>query len=581
MKVYVSKIDANGFYGATGMSSCLFYNLNVAASTTSAGQSAISVAGMSFESFLANNVKFRSLSEITTYIINVSEENNTFMDHQILDKDIPVEMVFEKLITTCGHGYAPSEDDMEVAWVMLLQQPQNVLNRLFYKSNLFAFMANNHLEKLMISLLVKMEKPYLDPNDIPEEIEAELNVFWDILREYVFYNHGYIDRIDRLTYLPRKVTAVIDTDSNIIILDPWFKYWRDKVSDIPMRIKHIEEKIVPNVIEYDEYGDAVLVEPFDIIDPDLDFDFENDEIIELKRVMKPDKVLAEDALRFSIINILAYCLGEMVNEAMIDYTKHTGSYRETKKCRLIMKNEFLFKKLLITSAKKNYASIIELQEGKQVDNVLDMKGLSMMKSTLNKTAQDKLKNLLYEDILKDPNISPMKIVRKLRVIERQIYESLKSGEKKFYKPLAIKSMGSYDDPIRISGVKASIVWNALKDPEDETIDLTTRNSIEVVKISLNPKLVEDIKDTYPEVYARANTFFNGQGLNMNPSELKRMQNITAIAIPLDTKVPKWVLEFIDYNTIINDNITNFANILESLGVKMVKGSVNYTNILNF
>ena len=55
-------------------------------------------------------------------------------------------------------------------------------------------------------------------------------------------------------------------------------------------------------------------------------------------------------------------------------------------------------------------------------------------------------------------------------------------------------------------------------------------------------------------------------------------SINAVAIPLELKVPDWLIEFIDYKTIINNNISGFT--FESVGIqRMHKNSVNYTNIL--
>ena len=56
------------------------------------------------------------------------------------------------------------------------------------------------MKKAITYILQKLETPYLDPNSPPEEIKVELESLWDIVREYVFYNYGTIDSIERLKF---------------------------------------------------------------------------------------------------------------------------------------------------------------------------------------------------------------------------------------------------------------------------------------------------------------------------------------------------------------------------------------------
>ena len=110
--------------------------------------------------------------------------------------------------------------------------------------------------------------------------------------------------------------------------------------------------------------------------------------------------------------------------------------------------------------------------------------------------------------------------------------------------------------------------------------MTSRNVIDVVKVEINPNTAEKIKDTYPEVYAN---IIELVGTKDTPSSNSLYReafkgNITGIAIPKDVPVPKWVVEFIDYKAIINDNLCNFP--LESIGLRNLgKDKVNYSNIL--
>ena len=100
-----------------------------------------------------------------------------------------------------------------------------------------------------------------------------------------------------------------------------------------------------------------------------------------------------------------------------------------------MKNEFLFRRLLLTDAKKHYASKQELQEGNVVpeEESLDVKGMeAFTKSTTAKETKDKLKKILYEDILNTPVIDQANIISKIAIVEREIFDSIHKGEKKYY-----------------------------------------------------------------------------------------------------------------------------------------------------
>lgn len=228
----------------------------------------------------------------------------------------------------------------------------------------------------------------------------------------------------------------------------------------------------------------------------------------------------------------------------------------------------------MTQVKKNYASIQEIQEGNVVpyDKQLDIKGIaSMAKSSMAESTRNALKEILLEDILRATKIDQFRIIKHIGVLEKKIIDSIHSGSKEFYKPVTIKSQNTYENPMRIQGVKASVVWNSIK-PDDDglpKINLEERNAIDVAKIDCTKITVEKIKDKYPEVYEKAVKLM---------AEPDFKGSLSAIAIPLDVDVPEWVMELIDYKSIVNNNISGF--VFPSVGIKMTeKKAVNYTNII--
>lgn len=584
----LDKIDANAVYGVLGQSSSIFYNIYVAASITAEGRSLITSVILFFEMFLSNNVKFGSLDEIITYIYNVISEKNTrkYNDNIILDKNISREECFSKIIYTCGDfiggkvRWLPSYEEMDIIWRMLCSLPQEDINRLYYKNNLIAFVDNSSITRAIIYILDKLEAPFMDPNKPPKEIKVEIETLTDLMREYVYYKYPIFDKIDKRDSLIMNVCAISDTDSAIVCLDGWYRYILDKVKDMSFNISTREF----DINEDDDETNST----------EIDYDFIKDEVITRDKKIKLMTVIPQEGLRYSIINIMAHICGTLVNEYMIEYTKNAHSYSDDRKCLIISKNEFLMKRMLLTMGKKHYATKLEIQEGNIIpdtmDESLDIKGLEINKSTLNENVRKELKRILYDDIINCDIIDQVKVIKDLKILEAQIYQSLQSGEKTYYKPASIKSMSAYaeddHDPMRIQGIKASYIWNIVKDPELEAIDLSARNTIDIVKVIINERNVGVIQNKYPEVYDKliqvlrdpkiqnfGKPIDNARGKTIGDGE------ITALAIPIDVKTPKWVMEFIDYTSIINDCMSSFP--IESIGItKMNKSSINYTNIIS-
>ena len=553
----------------------------MAASITAQGRSVISTATMFFESFLANNVKFASLEEVLHFIDCVKSErkDRKFNDSVILDFPVSVDMCFAKIIRTCGDWrkgrikWVPDMEDAKIIYRVLKNSSEEDINRIFYKNNLYAFIDNSVIINAIRYILKLLKEPYLSPNRVPEEIQVELDALQDLMREYIYYPHMYIDRIDRCDNMIKDVCVISDTDSTIVSFDAFYHYVLDRVYMDDISILNTEL-------------DIRTEETYDVPRMERRYNFFTDEVVERESNIKPFILIPQNNLRFSIINIIAYISGNLCNEYIELYTKHNHSWRPERKCLLYLKNEFLFSRALLTPNKKNYATNQELKEGvileQDIKHSLDIKGLPINKSTLNDSAKAALQKILYEDILVTDHIDPALIIEKIAILEKDIEESLRSGEKKYFKPLSIKAYSSYEDPMRIQGIKASLVWNKVRDPQLEAIDLDARNTIGVVKVQIDPSNIDRIRDKYPDVYDRFVELFMDQTFfkpGVNEDCTPKKKEITTLAIPIDVDTPEWVSEFIDYKTIVNDNVGNFP--VESVGIRRLGASnINYSTIMN-
>lgn len=580
------------------MYTSLVYNINVATSVTSQGRALISSQTMFFEMFLANNVKFGSINEVLQFIDNIITERHLrkFNDFDILDKDVSLEDCFTKVILTCGWNWIPTFDEMDIIWRVLSNLDRQDINRIYYKNNLYEFMSNSYMINLIKGALHKLESPMLNSVAVPEEIQSEMKLLSDLLMEYVYYRYQIIDRTGRCSDMIKSVVMISDTDSTIISLDAWYRFVVQLVDG--------EELKIANEYKVDEPQKSKPKEKR------FDYDFINDQIIDAPYLEESDNTLTPNQnVRLSIINMLGYVLDRLVNDYMIQFCKNNHSVKDSndtmfdhelnRKCKIISKNEFLFSRVLMGTVKKSYASIMELQEGNLVpeDKQLDVKGMEVfVKSTKTASTKEALKKILLEDILKAPKIDQLRVIKDIIIFEKRILESVRNGSKEYFKPATIKSQSNYDDPMRIQGIKGAVAWNELRSgTELEAIDLTERNAVDIAKVKIDRLSAESIKDTYPQIYNNIIKFFDlddaigveiKEEVDPKTGKIKKSKkdnriykgSIDAISIPKDTPIPDWLKEFIDYNSIVEDNVKGFP--YESIGIQRLdKSHVSYTNII--
>ena len=613
----LDKIDVNGIYGLIGLYASVLYDPNISPAVTSTGRSLISSAIMCFEGFLGNNVKFGSLNDILTFIDNIRKEycQWKFSDEQIIGirNFISPEECFNKIILNCGYKYIPSTEDLDIVWRIIQGCNAIELNRLFYKNNLYCFMDIPIARELMVNIITKMKRPYIEPADPPKEILDDLNKLRDLLVEYVFYCYQYIDRIMRNKEMIKTISIVSDTDSSFVSLDAWYHYnieylkhydcpilhqsidnykfieaekkredytWKNQ--ETPEWYEGYDKDPVASEIPKDEFGDYLFHQNIiEIVEPDKDYDFYNEDVIEKDRVTNLLKTTPQDNMKFALINIMCYILSTVINLYMIDFTKQSGSYRSDSLCKINMKNEFYMSRILLTTGKKHYASLQILQEGNYLGSgILDVKGIDCLtKSSTSKDTQKALRKILLEDILTAEPIDQLKLIKDIAILEKTIYNDLKSGSKKYYKPVTIKSMDNYDNPIRIQGIKAAMAWNYIKG-DLPGFDLNDRNSLDVIKLHVDKYIIETIKETHPDIYMRMMDIIDSSQTMYEGIPICNIFHGTldSIGLPKDLPVPEWLKPFIDYEQIITDNISGFP--LSSVGIcQFGAKKANYSNVI--
>lgn len=238
----------------------------------------------------------------------------------------------------------------------------------------------------------------------------------------------------------------------------------------------------------------------------------------------------------------------------------------------MMKNEYLFRRMLITDRKKNYASIIEYKEGKPMNNKMDVKGLAIHKSSTNRNASEVFKNILENKILMAKGIPDIiNIVLDVEKFEKEIRRSLDAGESTYLKPASVKDIGAYKDPLTNSGYRGALIWNAIyKDKE-----IIFPDDFFLVKCTLTrEKDLDEIDDKFIRETLREEIF-------NNPENRIASKGVYIFAVPRDEEVPDWIKPFIDKDQIVEDTMKAFLPIMSALGLETIYTGSNDEFISNY
>ena len=199
--------------------------------------------------------------------------------------------------------------------------------------------------------------------------------------------------------------------------------------------------------------------------------------------------------------------------------------------------------------------------------------LDFVKSSTREATEKFFKNLIKEHLLSTEEINISNVLKELEKLENIIRISLESGQKDFLIPKSVKELEAYKDPLREMGVRAVLAWNYAY--PDNSIELPEH--IDIIKVNMDENSIEKIKQSEPEIYERII-----ENIYNNSDKKIREKGVKVIALPRNIpKIPNWIIPFIDYSTIINNNLSTFHGVLDSLGIGIIKTTEDdyYSNIL--
>lgn len=517
------KVIANSYYGAAGADTSVFYNLYVAASTTGTGQALIATAETSFEALLEGNIKFFDLDECLLFIDRVVKTDMD-MNFKVSNpySDDMVKCVVDRLLSQFRDDQSHNDDYRAMLTTIVSNLSDYDQLRLYFKNNLYVFLRDVSEVKELLTILCSETKSFRNPNKVPEEIEDTITTLWQYIFHNVCHIHPTRSRIVRDSQHTRFATVTQDTDSTMVTI-----------------AKYMELMLSQNLTN------QVAAEN-------------------------------EDELDFICCNIMAYILTRYSQCFLERYCQDVNMPADQHK-RINMKNEFYNLTMILTPKKKRYVSYTRLQEGQLIDPpMVKISGLDFIKSTTSDDVKSFFTSIIHDDILNVDEINVSTIIRKIKNFREILRSSFLNGELTYLNLVSAKEPEAYKKPYSQQAIKATIVWNAVE--KNRLINLPEK--IFIVKMDYKTeKRFNDNIDRFGDVadIIRKEIF-------ESPIAEIAKGGITVVGIPQNIdRLPQWVIDTMDIDTMVDDIISKFNPILESLGditLRTRSGTSHMSNIID-
>lgn len=503
------KLLNNSFFGAAGQPQSIFFDPYLPQSIMYTGQIIIMTAIVTFEK-LSGNFQFYSMEDFTHYIEQVK---TTKLDAEL---DLDIIPSREDLYNLLISKFEDTPYNEFIVKNIVANLTDLEVTRLYYKNNFLAFI-ENRIVKDLLSEIVKYE--FLEIPKPSKDLAPLLKIFWAMVKDYC------VDvRIPRMrtkfchTHI-RKTVLTVDTDSNFLYNKPFTNKLR---------------KFFPETLA----------------------NYDNDKSIKLSCI---------NLSMLTFTNLIAEGYDNMGRCLNID-----DEHRPV----INMKNEFAYERIMTTPAKKHYAGMLMAQEGVILqgspERRLDMKGLNLRKSSLNKNIREYFTKTLIDKILLPKKINLSDIYKDFEEMENTIEKSLLNGDLDYCQPGKVNSIDKYAAPFTIQTLRGTLLWNALF-PDNPIAPPNKVNYIKLKEYDYSTfiaKLPEDKKQQVSNLYSdpRMN---NVSGKSLGE------YNVNIICLPKNvTKLPDFLIDYVDTTVMVHDQIKAAMEILAPLGFKPLEVSIN-------
>ena len=535
------KLIINSLYGCMGYPGFIMFNIFLAEAITNQGRHIITSAINAIENFLGDSLLFENPSDMMNVIYNIDKEFHTKTNGHLTPEALEkFDIDFSKLPELTTNRYLKHcifKYDVEFAKnvsEIFNNMSTDELLVMYYKNNMMEFSRLPFMkDKIKALILMNGKLSYCEDYSYTDnECLQLLEDIWSFYEFFVLYDYPIFDRIQKAMYLDKTKSLYTDTDSVFISLDEVVKFIENEVFSSP-----------------EEAG-----------------------------------MSAQD-LTFTAANVTLSIVNRMIDKALKTLCKSLNITPEYAKL-LTMKNEMFFQRIMFQDVKKRYISLALLQEGQLLGDgkgLPEIKGFDFIKAGTKPFVRQYYTDICLEEILYPEEIKPQRIFKRVLELKKVMENTIKDGNMEFFKQANVKRPEYYKNPYSTQGVCAIMLWNALC--PDKALEFPTDVNIVPIKELTFPKppkksddsptnrmvnkMPTDYKniswyaENHPEAYRRLFKAFY-----MSDNALIRHMNLSSIAIPknLDYKLPEYVTDLLNIDSVINDTISLILPIMKCVGI---------------
>jgi len=572
------KIFMNSVYGVQGQKGSFLYAPDTAGAVTSQGREMIAEMTWTTERIFYGTLHFYSVNELIGYIHQIKQEVNPnsewlkYIDYIPTQKDVENQII--KALNSVEHldDYINNLTPVLFAYIRRMTPIERIYY--YYANNLFDLYSKNYKVFKLFDDIINLKIGYLAPayppsdsdnekfsqflnidytitdsaeiiNSVPDEdkkalsnylvwnkINPALDKIWDIVNDFVVVHMSTPKRALKYQTKRRRAIVVSDTDSIIVNLNPMV---------INLNKLHCIENNLP---------------------------YRGDEVS-----------FYDEPLGFKLVNMAVYILIKGTVVAGDIFCKGANIPAEYRKW-IDMKNEFLFKRLVMFSqAKKNYVVNTRLQEGKVIDE-MPATGIKLNSSVIHPEVKKQIMDIIEQNIVRSQEINPIEIMLKVKKLEKWIVDSIKAGDLTLGRKARYSGPKGYKTGVyRNDAGRSAFIWNILY-PQYK-INAGDYGYVFQTTLYTEEDVKKKLGNTYPEVAEMLlEKIFKDENL--------KQYGLRSIMIPMGnediTKLPDWIIKYVDYNRITRKHLSPISTLLPSIGLKnsaMSSSQTTYSPLISF